>query len=226
LLVALVITGLLVSLLAAPELLAAERSRKHAPDFWRDNYFCSRVKDFLDMFSCKLAYNKPISYMAHVRAFKGVEVGFGSFNGWKVGFEKCGLGVMAERNVQGGLFLPYDAYIVQNVYWQNAEAKERALFIADVGPQPDLKGAKPMWFKDGNRNWLESVVELELPLLPGFEVGVDYGEIADFVVSWVPLPGFRVPPPFETDFDPNGRLLPKINTFHWHGFNQSDYEKY
>ena len=91
-----------------------------------DNYFASRGKDFLDIFALKLSYNRPLSGMIHVRVCKGLEIGLGHFNGWKVGFEKCGIGVLSERKTAGGVFA-YDSWIVQKVHWQTNEAYERSL---------------------------------------------------------------------------------------------------
>ena len=221
------LTMALLAGLAVPVFAAADGpSRKPEYDFWRHNYGTSRVKDLLDVISIKLAYNKIDSFVVHARAFQGAEAGFTHFNGWKIGNEKAGWGIIAEQKTGGGIF-GYPTWVKQNVYHQTATAKERRLFYADLGPAPDLGDQEPIHYDAENRNWFAGAVEVQLPLLPGIEVGVDYGEAADFVLSWIPfVPGLRVPAPFETTFDEKGRIVPKINTYHWHGANQAGFEKF
>lgn len=217
---------LLAGILAGPVFAAGEASRKPEYDFWRHNYGTSRAKDLLDVISIKLAYNKPDSFVVHARLMKGIEAGFTHFNGWKIGNEKCGFGVLAEQKTGGGLFI-YPTWVKQNMFHQSAEARERCLFYADLGLVPSLDDQEPIEYDAENRNWFAGAVELQLPCLPGIEIGLDYGEAADFVLSWIPFaPGLRVPQPFTTTFDEKGRVVPKVNTYHWHGANQAEFEKY
>jgi len=227
LIVACVTAGLLAGLLLGqPAFAGEEASRKPAYDFWRHNYFCSRGKDLLDVISIRPAYSSYDSFVVHARLMHGVEAGFTHFNGWKIGNEKCGFGVLAEQKSGGGVF-SYPTWMKQNVFWQTAEAKERSLFVADLGVVPSLKKQKAILYDAQNRNWASGALELQLPLLPGAEVAVDYGEAVDFILSWIPfVPGLRVPKAHSTTFDDQGRIIPKVNTYHWHGANQAEFEKY
>ncbi len=64
---------------------------------------------------------------------------------------------------------------------------------------------------------------IALPFLPGIEAELNPAEAVDFVLSWIPIPAFRIPTPFyKTTVD--GEKIPAPYSIRWHG--QEQFEKY
>jgi len=187
------------------------------------SYFDSRYKDLRDIFSIKLSLNSPYSARAYVRLMRWAQVGFGESWNTKFGTDKCGSAICGEGRAEYALLIPVSCSITRKIFVQNDEAQKRNLFFGDVGKDGVLGPESMKEYYDGNRPWLSSSVALDLPILPGAEATIYWGEAVDFVLGWIPIKGLRVPPPFYKH-KVSGSDIPSPEAMDWHG--QESLENY
>ncbi|MFW6163803.1 MAG: hypothetical protein ACODAJ_13620 [Planctomycetota bacterium] len=186
-------------------------------------YFANRGKDFLDIFNLKVGIGDPYSLLAHARATRFAQVGFGRFVGTKVGFDGPCAGIFGEGRIEYGVSIFYWAEIGRKTNPEaiTEEAVRRNWFFGQV---EDLKatGSYAEYY-DGNRPWHSVGGAFALPFLPAVEAELNPAEAVDFLVSWFGIPGFRVPPPFHK-MDHDGARVPAQGSMRWHG--QEAFEDY
>lgn len=186
-------------------------------------YFLDRGKDFLDIFNLKVGLGDPYSVLFHARATRFAQVGFGRFVGTKVGFDGPCAGIYGEGRVEIGLSIFYWAHIGRKTNPEaiTAEAVKRNWFFGRVD---DLKATGSYReFHDANRPWHTVGGAVALPFLPSLEAELNPAEAVDFLVSWLAIPGFRVPPPFHK-VENAGERVPAQGSMRWHG--QEGFEDY
>jgi hypothetical protein len=189
------------------------------------NYFLNRGKDLLDVFSLKLALGDAGSLLFHARATRLAQLGFGRFVGTKVGFDGPSAGIFGEGRIEYGISIFYWAEIGRKTNPEaiTADAVKRNTFFSRVD---DIKATGSYReFYDANRPWHTLGAAFSLPFLPGLEASMNPAEAVDFILSWVPIPGFRIPPPYQMMPEPVvGEKVPMPNAVRWHG--QEAFEQY
>ena len=186
-------------------------------------YLRNRGKDFLDIFNLKLALGDGSSFLFHIRATRLIQLGVGHFVGTKVGFEGPSAGTYGEGRNEGGISIFYWAWIGRKASSHSIteDAEKTNRFFGRV---EDIKNASTYHeFWDANRPWHTVGVALSLPFLPGIEAEINPAEAVDFVLSFIPIRGIRVPPPFYK-IDAKGEKVPAPNSIRWHG--QEEFEQY
>jgi hypothetical protein len=186
-------------------------------------YFVNRGKDLLDIFNLKIALGDGTSILGHVRLTRIAQIGVGRFRGTKIGFQGPSAGIYGEGRVEAGLSIFYWAWIGRKASDKSltADAIKTNRFFGKV--EDILSAATYHEYEDANRPWYTIGGAFSLPFLPGFEAEVNPAEAVDFVLSWIPIPAFRVPPPFQKK-TVDGELIPAPYSIRWHG--QEQFEKY
>ncbi len=193
------------------------------------DYIGNRFSDLADIVTLKFGWGTQRSIGFQLRLIYPLQIGAGIFEGWTLAIDRGCVGTMKEVEVEGGLSIFYPTYIARKVQWQNEEAKRRGVFIGDVGEKAEVTVSDLKMYDDGNQGWLTSTVQAQLPCLPKFEITFNWGEIPDFFLSFLPIDGLRVPPPFYKQDGPvageneKPERIPAPSIF-WHG--QEKYEKY
>lgn len=188
------------------------------------DYLWARVRDFADIFTVKLGWGTDRSIGFQVRVVRPLQVGLGVFEGYQFVMDRGCVGVMKEAEIEGGISIFYPSYIVRQVSSQTDDAKRRNVFFNDVGETGELTDEAMKYYDDENNGWFTSSVQAQLPYLPKVELGVNWGELIDFPLSFFQIPGLRVPPPFYKRPGPDGgEMIPAPSIF-WHG--QERFEKY
>lgn len=204
----------------AEEEQAPPKKKCPMPKFLQD-----RGKDFLDIFNLKLTLGDARSFLIHARATRFAQLGFGHFVGTKIGFDGPSAGIFGEGRIEYGFSIFYWAEIGRRTNKEalTADAIQRNTFFSRVD---DIKAAETYReYYDGNRAWHTVGGTVSLPCLPGIEAYLNPAEAVDFLLSWIPVPGFRVPPPFQMAPDANiGEKYPAPNAIRWHG--QEEFEQY
>ncbi|NQT85322.1 hypothetical protein HQ560_01070 [bacterium] len=186
-------------------------------------YFCNRGKDFSDIFNLKIALGDGGSLLANVRLTRLLQIGGGRFKGTKIGFQGPSAGIYGEGRVEAGLSVFYWAWIGRRTSDKSisAHAQKTNRFFGHV--EDILVSESYHEYYDANRPWYTVGGAFALPFLPGIEAEVNPAEAVDFVLSWIPIPAFRIPPPFyKTTVD--GEKIPAPYSIRWHG--QEQFEKY
>lgn len=186
-------------------------------------YVVNRAKDLLDIVSVKVSLGDAGSLLVHARATRLAQIGMGRFAGTKLGFDGPCAGLYGEGRVEYGLSIFYWAWIGRKTNPEaiTAEATKRNWFFGRVD---DIKaGETYREFYDGNRPWHTIGGAFSLPFLPGLEVELNPAEAVDFVISFLGIRGFRIPPPFYK-VDNTGEKVPAVGSMRWHG--QEEFEQY
>lgn len=188
------------------------------------NYTYNRVRDFADIFTIRLGWGTGRSIGFQARLARPIQIGAGMFEGTVLAIDRGHIGIMKEVEIEGGISFFYPSYQARKVTWQTAEAERRNIFFGDLGEDhgeitlDDLK-----MYDDGNRPWLSSTAKAQLPYLPKVELTINWGEIPDFVLSFIPIRGLRVPPPYHLQDGPGDERIPAPSIL-WHG--QEEYHTY
>ncbi|MFO7897423.1 MAG: hypothetical protein R6V58_00010 [Planctomycetota bacterium] len=190
-------------------------------------YFYHRFRDLTDILTIKLGWGTCRSLGFQARLCRPLQVGAGVFEGSVLAIDRGCVGVMQEAEIEGGISIFYASYLARKVIWQNGEAERRNMFFGDVGDKNELALDDLKMYDDGNQPWLTSTAQIQLPCLPKAELTVNWCEIPDFLLSWIPIKGLRVPPPFYKHDGPGtGEDVERIPapSVLWHG--QEEYETY
>jgi len=188
-------------------------------------YLEARGKDFLDIFNLKLALGDASTFLIHGRATRVAQIGFGRFVGTKVGFDGPSAGIFGEGRVEYGISVFYWAWIGRKTNPEaiSAEAVKRNWFFSRVDDIKDTSTFRE--FYDGHRPWHTIGGSVALPFLPGIEAEMNPAEAMDFLLSWIPIPGLRVPQPFQMEPEMvEGERVPMRGSIRWHG--QEAFERY
>jgi len=191
-------------------------------------YVGNRFRDFADILTLKLGWGTHRSLGFQLRLLAPFQIGAGIFEGWVLAIDRGCIGTMKEVEVEAGISVFYPTLIARKIIWQTEEAKRRNVFFGDVGDKKELTIDDLKAYDDGNQNWFTSTAQVQLPCLPKIEITINWGEIPDFILSFIPISGLRVPPPFFKHDGPGGEdatpeRIPAPSIF-WHG--QEKYEKY
>jgi hypothetical protein len=190
-------------------------------------YFGNRFRDFADIFTIKLGWGNYRSIGAQLRLTTLLQVGLGNFEGWVFAIDRGCVGVMKEAELEGGISFLYPSVIARKVKWQTEEAKKKNIFFGDVGEEKkELTREDLLYYDDENAHPLTATAQIQLPCLPKIELTINIGEIPDFIISLIPIDGFRVPAAFHKQYRTDkeeGERIPAPSIF-WHG--QEKYEKY
>jgi len=149
------------------------------------SYFRDRGADFLDIFLFRISAPRGargIGFRARATAL--AQVGAVYFEGEHFGIDRRGIGVWEERRKQGGISLLSFSSVENEIIWGNYFLKpdtpwmkfqERGLIRNDI------------YWDDGRKQFFSVSVELQPPILPGFEIGIYPVEILDFAVGFLTL---------------------------------------
>jgi len=188
-------------------------------------YVWARVRDVGDILTLKLGWGTDKSIGFQARAIGPVQIGAGIFEGYLLAIDRGCVGIMKEGEVEFGVSVFYPSWIVRQVTWQTADAKRRNVFFNDVGKDGKLTPDAMKMYDDENQGWFVSTAQVQLPYLPKIELSIHWGEVFDLPLSFLAIPGLRVPPPFYKHPGPGGEnpeMIPAPSIF-WHG--QEQFEK-
>jgi hypothetical protein len=188
------------------------------------SYFANRFWDFCDIFTLKVGLGNYRSIGFQARLCRPLQIGAGIFEGNQFVLDRGTMGVMKQAEIEGGISVFYPAFIARKVKWQTKEAAMKNLFFGDVGDRkgPLTKEDLKM-YDDELTPWGVTTAQIQVPCFLKLEASIRWCEMFDFLVSWLGIPGVRVPDPYYYKQHPSGEYVPAPSVF-WHG--QEEYEKY
>lgn len=151
-------------------------------------YGMDRLNDFADIFRIRLtAPHNGKSGGFHVRATQLAQVGIVGFQGQMVGMDRRGMGLWRQNRMEGG---------VGPLYFTSARTEPVIgnSFLDTESPWYHFANRQLVptgqFYDDGRWRPLSLGAELELPFLPGFDIGLYPEEAIDFVVGFTTLDMF------------------------------------
>ncbi|GEM_PF-1822156 len=142
-------------------------------------YMHERGMDFLDIFRAQmLVPEKAASAGIRARATVVAQAGAAHFDGRTMGMDRRETGVARERRDEGGLSV---------LYYSSMQSKPQPDCCPTGEPHFDPTFRHHNGWDDGRNRPLSFSAMLQLPALPGFDVGFYPEEAADFVFGFFGL---------------------------------------